>query len=119
LPILFRSKRQRQGRKRAQPYEKPALPGLDSEFYELVNNLAERLPVRQEGEPLSGWIQHARRDPQLAPLSGQLDHLLQLHYTYRFDPEGLNPARRELLRHETRACLTRLKSDRESYRVES
>jgi hypothetical protein len=83
-------------------------PGLDSEFYQLEKKLAARGLPRQPGETLSAWLERALAEPALSELRTPLHQLLQLHYRHRFDPEGLNPDERELLRREAKVCLDSL-----------
>jgi hypothetical protein len=87
----------------AQPW-----PGLDSEFYQLENQLLARGFARQPGEPLSAWLGRAIQDTALADLRTALAGLLRLHYRYRFDPLGLNPDEREQLKREAQACLAKV-----------
>jgi protein-glutamine gamma-glutamyltransferase len=101
--IFYRRKR---GRSVAGVKEKPDVwPGLDSEFYLIEKKLAQRGILRHPEESLSDWLQRALADPHLANTSDPLRELLQLHYRYRFDPNGLSEADREKLRHTARACL--------------
>ena len=66
-------------------------PGLDSEFYALV----QALPPREPGETLTAWL------ARVAP--GRYDEALNLHNRYRFDPAGLSPGERHRLRELCRA----------------
>jgi len=83
-------------------------PGLDSEFYQLEQKIADRGLPRQPGEPLSRWLERAIADPALAGWREPLQNLLRLHYRHRFDPQGLNAEERAQLRNEVRACLDSL-----------
>ncbi|MGQ0546733.1 MAG: transglutaminase-like domain-containing protein [Betaproteobacteria bacterium] len=68
-----------------------AHPGDDSELYALEPLLAKRLGVRSPDQPLGGWMLKS-------PMAEQLRDVLELHYRYRFDPRGLEPAERAALR---------------------
>lgn len=105
--IVFRGGRRRSGNGAAQTGA-VARPGLDSEFYQLENALAQRGLTRQSHETLSDWLQRAMGDPALANLRVELGELLRLHYRYRFDPRGLPASDRETLRREASSCLARL-----------
>jgi len=105
---LFGAGRRRRRRKNDQPVAPISWPGLDSEFYQVETTLAEAGLTRQPSEPLSGWLARATAAPELAALRGSLQELLRLHYRFRFDPQGLKPAERELLRRDAKACLTNL-----------
>lgn len=101
---IFRNSRRH--RKNEPPRDIVVFPGLDSEFYRLEKKLAQKGLPRQPGEPLSLWLQRTANDSNLAELKAPLEHVLQLHYRYRFDPRGLDPAERQALRQEVEACLT-------------
>jgi hypothetical protein len=106
--ILFRSRRRRHQPKPGDSGARTDWPGLDSEFYQVEQKLKERGVMRQPGELLSTWLLRASADPALADLRSRLQELLQLHYRYRFDPEGLSQPDREALRSEAAGCLARL-----------
>ncbi len=110
--ILFRSRRQRQRRQQQALGVAVAWPGLDSEFYELERKLAERGVERQLSEPLSWWLQRAAGEAALAEMRDQLQALLRLHYSYRFDPHGLNQSERERLRLGAKTFLANLAGTR-------
>jgi len=78
-------------------------PGLDSEFYLVERNLAERGLKRREGETLSAWLTRLRRDETFSP--AELSAMLTLHYRLRFDPSGLNADERSLLKNEVAGWL--------------
>ncbi len=106
--IIFRSRRQRRVQKQDEAGGGAAWPGMDSEFYQVERRLVERGAARQPGELLSAWLVRVSADPALADLRNRLQELLQLHYRYRFDPDGLSPGQREALRREANGCLARL-----------
>ncbi len=83
-------------------------PGVDSEFYQIEKQLAERGVSRGANETLTNWLERAAAEPSLASLKAPLRGLLRLHYRYRFDPQGLSEADREELRREARECLDKL-----------
>ncbi len=75
----------------------PASAGSDSEFYLIAQALAEIGCDRQADQSLQSWIKQLEAK---LPAS-QLDNLrciLDLHYRYRFDPNGLDPSDREKLK---------------------
>jgi hypothetical protein len=106
--IIFRSRRRRQPQGQAEPGATVLWPGLDSEFYQIELKLAERDARRRPSEPLSPWLRRASTDPALADLRSRLLELLNLHYRYRFDPQGLNQGDRETLRREASGCLAKM-----------
>jgi hypothetical protein len=85
-------------------------PGLDSEFYQIERELAARGLKRQPSEPLSAWLLRLLGDRALEQVRSRLHELLQLHYRYRFDPQGLTQSERDTLRREAQGCLARLKA---------
>lgn len=107
--IIFRRRKKRRGEEAMKRPVAPGLwPGLDSEFYQLEKKLAARGVPRRTGEPLSEWLERALIEPALAGRRGALQELLDLHYRYRFDPQGLSGAERELLRQKAKTCLDML-----------
>lgn len=107
--LLFQIARQRRRRQEQGTAGKlTAWPGLDSEFYAIENQLAQRGFPRQSNEPLADWLERAVKKPSLEPFRDSLNVLLRLHYRYRFDPKGLSEADREELRQRARECLEQL-----------
>jgi hypothetical protein len=106
--ILFRSQRRRQQKKTGATDPEAVWPGLDSEFYQLEKLLATRSLPRPSSEPLSDWLERAIEEPALAKAKAPLQHLLRLHYRYRFDPQGLDGVEREALGREVKTCLLNL-----------
>ncbi|HWH69656.1 MAG TPA: transglutaminase domain-containing protein, partial [Candidatus Sulfotelmatobacter sp.] len=107
--IVFRRRRRRQQADKSAAGATVIWPGLDSEFYQLEKRLVEQGVVRQPNEPLSDWLQRALREPALAELQSPLQALLQLHYRYRFDPQGLSASEREQLQQEATACVEKIR----------
>ncbi|MCS7090153.1 MAG: transglutaminase domain-containing protein [Verrucomicrobiota bacterium] len=107
VQILFRRGRRRSLRPNAQEVQ-PAGPGQDSEFYELERWLAARALERRSHEPLGAWLRRLGADTQWSAWIPTLQQLLLLHYRYRFDPLGLAPSQRALLREQVRDCLQQL-----------
>ena len=83
-------------------------PGHDSAFYRLEKKLAARDLPRQPNEPLSDWLERALNEPAFARLREPLQELLQLHYRYRFDPNGLNDREKKSLVQKVDAVLATL-----------
>jgi hypothetical protein len=107
--LLFQIVRQRRRRGAlAGLGRKMVWPGLDSEFYEVEKQLAQRGLAREPNESLAEWFERAAAEPGLSELKSPLRALLRLHYRYRFDPDGLSDADREELRREARECVERL-----------
>lgn len=109
--LLFQIVRQRRRRNRGIDVgnrQTIAWPGLDSEFYRIEKQLAQRGVPRGPDEALAAWLERAAAEPALFELRSTLRALLRLHYRYRFDPQGLGDADREELRQKARECLDKL-----------
>jgi hypothetical protein len=88
----------------------PARSGGDSELYLIEARLAALGLGRRPWEPVGAWLGRLRAAPAagVAPeVLPALEALVRLHYRYRFDPDGLDPAERETLRAGAHAWLTR------------
>ncbi len=105
--IVFR-RRRRQGQSAAGAQDLHDWPGRDSDFYRLAHLLEKRGLSRQPGEALARWLRRVLDRPEVAELRHPLERLLQLHYRYRFDPAGLTPAERAMLREEVNRCVASL-----------
>jgi transglutaminase-like putative cysteine protease len=107
--LLWQIVRQRRQRaKDAGTVRAVVWPGLDSEFYEIEKELAQRGVPREQNEALTEWLRRAAHESSFAELQGPLQALLRLHYRYRFDPRGLDDDDRKELRRQARACLDEL-----------
>ena len=116
---IFFSRRQRHHAKSGAADTIVDWPGRDSDFYQIENALAKRGVARLASEPLSEWLQRAVVSTSVAGIRDALQILLQLHYRYRFDPNGLNQKEREQLQWEARQCLVSLEREPGSRDVES
>jgi len=88
----------------AQSSARQTRPGADSEFYQIEARLARAGCSRAPHEPLRTWlarVAHEHAGISVAPLQD----LLQLHYRYRFDPDGLSAAERGRLAEEATRWL--------------
>lgn len=91
------------------------LPGQDSEFYELEEQLAGLLGPRPAGTPVQTWyLQQKSRLP--AGIAEPLPEIISLHYAYRFTGQVLESRQRRHLADLTRQCLTALSASREAPR---
>jgi hypothetical protein len=66
--------------------DKIAYSGIDSSFYELIEQIEQDGLPRHPGETLITWFR--RIDSRIQ--NSQLETALKLHYQYRFDPSGLS-----------------------------
>jgi hypothetical protein len=106
--IIFRRGRRRQRAKKREEDLAIVWPGLDSEFYLLEKALAARGVPRLTSEPQLEWLERARAAADAQELRAPLRELVQLHYRYRFDPQGLSAPERQALREQAKACLNEL-----------
>jgi len=72
------------------------LPGLDSEFYQIERKLAKAGVERRADETWPAWLTRVK-DAEVANRE-ELGRLVELHYRLRFDPSGLDPSQRTLLK---------------------
>lgn len=70
--------------------------GLDSDFYAVETRLQAMGLVRHNGESLIEWHQRLTQREDVQP--DLLAEILDLHYRYRFDPDGLDKHDRSRLR---------------------
>ena len=87
------------------PAARPNPRGADSEFYLVERRLAALAFGREPAEPMSAWLARIEEARLPALSTAELAPLLALHYRHRFDPQGLTPAEREVLRIRARAWL--------------
>jgi protein-glutamine gamma-glutamyltransferase len=74
----------------------PISDGLDSEFYLLEQRLGQRGLDRQPSETIRQWILRLQQKLPESQMNN-LNQIIDLHYCYRFDPQGIT--------HEDRAKL--------------
>ncbi len=101
-----RVRRVRQQQESARIAEREAR-GLDSEFYLIVEQLEEMAYSPKPGEPMGRWIDRMTGDGYLKNGRNGIRSLLALHYRHRFDPEGIGPEERQMLREGVRKWLER------------
>ncbi|HUR46757.1 MAG TPA: transglutaminase domain-containing protein [Candidatus Saccharimonadales bacterium] len=88
----------------------PVWPGKDSEFYLLEKRLAKTGLERRPAENISAWLE--RVGGKLPGSKGRLRELWSLHYRLRFDPAGLDPQGRSVLREGVKALIEQHKNAR-------
>lgn len=99
--LAWRLLRGRRAAKRAHAaLDARPVQGSDSEFYAVERALAQKQAPRAPHESLAVWVARAGGS---GASQRELAAALELHYRYRFDPEGLSPAERSALRS---ACLS-------------
>lgn len=70
--------------------------GLDSEFYEIQQRIEALGLIRRDGESLLDWTTRIDGHDEVRP--ELLKEIVQLHYRYRFDPNGLSESDRGQLK---------------------
>jgi protein-glutamine gamma-glutamyltransferase len=75
----------------------PIRVGLDSEFYRVEQRLRDLNLQRISSESLQQWMQRLQKH-LATPQIETLQQIARLHYRYRFDPQGIEPTDREILR---------------------
>lgn len=82
---------------RSQPILPNPKPGTDSEFYRIEKSLNDLGFFRHPSESLKSWMKRLKRESPQNPLMNDLSSMVELHYRYRFDPEGINKAEKQKL----------------------
>ncbi|NEP12005.1 MAG: transglutaminase domain-containing protein [Symploca sp. SIO2C1] len=79
--------------------------GVDSEFYTIEQLLQEMGFARNPSESLKSWLNRLQADLTLSPYLSNLQKIVELHYRYRFDPQGITTDEREQLKQQTQAWI--------------
>ncbi|EKV01314.1 hypothetical protein Lepto7375DRAFT_3477 [Leptolyngbya sp. PCC 7375] len=82
----------------------PALPGIDSEFYQIEHIFKQLKLRRRPAENLQHWMERLTQKLSVAQVEA-LKPIIQLHYRYRFDPEGIDATERNQLKKLSQAWL--------------
>ena len=88
----------------------PALPGIDSEFYQIEQIFKQLKLRRRPSENLQHWMERLTQKLSVAQVEA-LKPIIQLHYRYRFDPKGIDAAERNQLKELSQAWLERYRVD--------
>ena len=83
--------------------------GADSEIYLLEEELNRRGLERDRAETWQHWQLRLQNDLNNLPLLDELNFIIQMHYRYCFDPQGISDREREQLRKACQAWLERYK----------
>ncbi|MBK1986726.1 transglutaminase domain-containing protein [Sphaerospermopsis aphanizomenoides BCCUSP55] len=79
----------------------------DSEFYLIENTLNELGFARQPSESLKNWIERLKKEIPTSDLIEDLSSLIELHYRYRFDPQGIQETERAKLKSAVQSWLAK------------
>jgi protein-glutamine gamma-glutamyltransferase len=78
--------------------------GLDSAFQRLEQQLGKLGLERQPAETTRKWLVRLQKQfPEAVAM--QLQELIDLHYRYRFDPQGISAEERAQLKSMLQSCL--------------
>jgi hypothetical protein len=100
LILLFVYRLRRAGRVGNNAAEIPdpiARSGLDSEYFQVLERLARLGYPRRPGETLLRYAARLEAVPELRELSSLLSTSTELHYRYRFRPQGILASERDQL----------------------
>jgi hypothetical protein len=81
----------------------------DSEFYLIEKALIELGFNRNPAESLKQWIARIKQENPTFNLTDELSSLIDLHYRYRFDPQGMEDAERAKLKSAVNSWLEKLR----------
>lgn len=103
------SRRSKRGRRQSsERISKTTTDGLDSEFYEIEKRLSDWGLARLPSETVRKWL--GRLDQELPDAyMSELHQIIDLHYRYRFDPQGLTEEERERLKRLIQSWLSEFK----------
>ncbi|MBW2193409.1 MAG: transglutaminase domain-containing protein [Deltaproteobacteria bacterium] len=71
--------------------------GTDSEFYRVEKRLIEKGFVRYPHETFSSWLKRIEEMRSASFSTDDLQNILDLHYQYRFDPDGISSSQKSML----------------------
>lgn len=77
----------------------------DSEFYLIEKALNELGFIRQPSESLKNWLERLKAELPTDDLIQELSSLIELHYRYRFDPQGIQETERAGLKSAVQSWL--------------
>ena len=80
-----------------QPDSVDPVSGADSEIYLIEQKLNQLGITRDRSETWHTWRDRLQTNPETANLIQNLDRIIQLHYRYSFDPQGINDQERQEL----------------------
>ncbi|MFM2063350.1 MAG: hypothetical protein RLZZ507_3020 [Cyanobacteriota bacterium] len=84
----------------------------DSEFYLIEKALNELGFTRQPSESLKNWMERLKKEIPTSDLIEELSSLIELHYRYRFDPQGIPETERAKLKFAVQLWLDKYSGQR-------
>jgi hypothetical protein len=79
----------------------------NTEFYLIEKRLNELGFNRQPAESLKQWLTRIKQQDTTSDMIEELSSLVELHYRYRFDPQGIKNEEREKLKSAVNSWLTK------------
>lgn len=111
LVMLWRFSRQKRVRRRLEARNQTKIgaqqppTGGDSELYLIEKVLNESGFTRHHSETMKKWLSRLEKDLPASYAINELKGIIELHYRYRFDPQGITPAERGRLKSAIRSWL--------------
>ncbi|TAF08080.1 MAG: transglutaminase domain-containing protein [Nostocales cyanobacterium] len=91
------------------PTPKTDIIANDSEFYLIEKALNELGFIRYPSESLKKWLERLKEELPRDDLIEELSKLIELHYRYRFDPQGIQEGEKVGLKSAVQLWLEKLK----------
>jgi transglutaminase-like putative cysteine protease len=102
---LYSRKKVTRLRPEQEPIREEEKPGATSEFYLIEKKMGDLGFLRYPWETLSMWIERVEESEHVSISTESLRFILNLHYRYRFDPEGISQAERSALKSGVQSWL--------------
>jgi len=81
--------------------------GVDSEFFMIEEKLSEAGFKRFPSETLTHWVNEMKQQHFSSTALAELEDMMDLHYSYRFDPKGISDKTRRALKSGVDSWLQR------------
>ena len=79
----------------------------DKEFYLIEKVLNQSGAFRHPSETLQNWIRRLQKNQPVSPQLHDLKSMLELHYRYRFDSNGIKATERARLKSDSQSWIDR------------
>ncbi|WP_353929692.1 transglutaminase-like domain-containing protein [Okeanomitos corallinicola TIOX110] len=90
--------------------QKSEIINHDSEFYLIEQALNDLGFMRYHSESLKNWLARLKKELPASYMIDDLSSLMEIHYRYRFDPQGIPDTEREKLKSAVQLWLEKLKT---------
>jgi hypothetical protein len=85
--------------------------GIDSPFYQIEEKLLQTGCVRRPSETLTNWTKRLEEVHFKSDFSESLASIMNIHYRYRFDPEGISADEMAVFRSDVQSWLDRYEKE--------